>query len=326
MSGIEVYIRQTIAKTNTMPDPPAHKKLTGHTAPVYVVEFLTTKPYFVSGSFDQTLKLWDTATLEPFATFGGHTDLVLAVAIAPGDKLFASGSQDKTVKLWELPAEPPPDPNAPLKPTGELKGHAAQVYAVAFSPDGKLLVSASADKTVRLWDVAAQTEIRALPEQGGPVYSVAFSPDGKSLLTGGGDKTVRLYDVADGKELRQFEAPQDAVYSVAFSPDGKTAVAGGLDKTVSRWNVDDGATAGAFDGARGDVYRVQFNHDGGKLMAVTYAADLAIWNTADAKLLFQTELPGRTTYSGAWSPEGRQIAIAAEDGNVYLLNLPDSAQ
>ena len=69
-----------------MPDVPATKKLTGHTAPVYVVEYLKTKPLLVSGSFDNTLRLWDTATLKSVATWGGHTDLVLAVAIAAGDK------------------------------------------------------------------------------------------------------------------------------------------------------------------------------------------------------------------------------------------------
>ena len=84
----------------------------------------------------------------------------------------------------------------------------------------------------------------------------------------------------------------------------------------------DGAPSTEFAGARGDVYRVQYNRDGSQLMAVTYAADLAIWNAADGKLLYQTGLPGRTIFGGAWSPGGREIAVAAEDGNVYLIDVP----
>ena len=141
-------------------------KLSGHTDPVYAVAAVPGKPWIVTGSFDKTLKLWDAGTGKPIATLGGHTDLVLAIAVSPDGGMIASGSQDKTIKLWNVPAEPAKDPNEPLKPAKELKGHGSQVYGLAFSPDGKQLASCSADKTVRLWSVETGKETRKLPDQG----------------------------------------------------------------------------------------------------------------------------------------------------------------
>jgi WD40 repeat protein len=96
-----------------------------------------------SGSFDNTVKLWDSAVGALQQTLEGHSDAVYAVAFSPDGKLVASGSYDNTVKLWD-------SATGALQQT--LEGHSSLVYAVAFSPDGKLVASGSHDKTVKLWD------------------------------------------------------------------------------------------------------------------------------------------------------------------------------
>jgi WD40 repeat protein len=130
---------------------------------------------------------------------------------------------------------PHPLPSAQGPKPGTLQGHTAYVKCLAFSPDGKTLVSGSHDKTVRVWDVAAGKEVAVFTGHTNGVAAVAFSPDGRTVASASADGTVRVLDAATGSELERFQGHTGGVLDVAFFPDGKTLLSCGVDKTIRRW-------------------------------------------------------------------------------------------
>jgi WD40 repeat protein len=119
-----------------------------------------------------------------------------------------------------------------------FRGHTDSVGGIAFSPDGKNLVTSSADSSVRLWDVATGTEVRRFVGHPVNAFGAAFSPDGKYVVSSGRDGTARLWDVQTGREVRRFTGHASEVRTVVFSPDGKYILTSSFDGTARLWLTD----------------------------------------------------------------------------------------
>jgi tetratricopeptide (TPR) repeat protein len=180
----------------------------------------------VSGSGDETIRLWNLDGSAIGVPFAGHTDAVFSVAFSPDSQMIVSGSDDSTIRLWNL------DGSAIGVP---FAGHTSSVRSVAFSPDGQMIVSGSLDNTIRLWNLDGSAI--GVPFEGhtSSVRSVAFSPDGQMIVSGSNDETIRLWNL-DGSAIGvPFAGHTDAVFSVAFSPDGQMIVSGSSDTTIRLW-------------------------------------------------------------------------------------------
>ena len=298
----------------------------------------------LSGSNDQTLKLWDAATGKLLRTFDGHSMGVMSVAFSPDGGSVLSGSADNTVKLWNA---------ATGKLIRTFEGLSDWVQSVAFSPDGRSVLAGSLDDTVRLWDLATGDVlrtfkgssitfspdgsnvlsgsgntvklwelsngqlIRTFEGHSGFVVSVAFSPDGRTVLSGSLDGTLRLWEVATGHLIRIFEDHGGSVVSsVAFSPDGRSVLSGSKDKTMKVWDADTGKLVRTFEGHSGDVMSVAFSPDGGSVLSGSYDGRIKLWDRASGHLIRTFEWPSAKATSAAFSADGGSVLSGYDDSTV----------
>lgn len=181
-----------------LPRSPARHTLQSHREPVTCVAFHPVFSSLASGSEDCTIKIWDWELGEQERTIKGHTKAVLDVDFGGprGGTLLASCSSDLTIKLW--------DPSDDYKNIRTLPGHDHSVSAVRFIPSGaagapssgNLLVSASRDKTLRIWDVSTGYCLKTVRGHADWVRDVCPSPDGRFILSASTDQTARLWDVS----------------------------------------------------------------------------------------------------------------------------------
>lgn len=197
-------------------------------------------------------------------------------------------------------------------------GHADSVTAVAYSADGKLILTGSWDATAALWDVASGEELRRLVGHSTKISSVAFSPDGTRVLTGSWDCTARLWDTASGKELRRFEGPSREVNAVAFSPDGKRVLTGSSDGLAYLWEIESGQEVLRFVGHAGAIKSVAFSADGRQVLTGSDDQTARLWDAATGKII-----RGFTGNSGAinavaFAPRQKWLLAGAADGTLRL--------
>ena len=206
---------------------------------------------------------------------------------------------------------------ANLSDSSFIKGFGT-VFAVAFSPDGKLLATGSSDGVVRCCEVTSGKELLSCKGHSDWVRSVAFSPDGKTLASGSRDKTIKLWDCRSGECLQTWQGHSNWVHSVVFSPDGKTLASGSRDKTIKLWDCRSGECLQTWQGHSNWVHLVAFSPDGKTLASGSRDKTIKLWDCRSGECLQTWQGHSNWVHSVAFSPDGKTLASGSRDQTIKL--------
>ncbi|KAF9056726.1 WD40-repeat-containing domain protein [Rhodocollybia butyracea] len=314
-----------------------HPRYTGHTNNVHCVAFSPKGDHIASGSWDNTVCVWDACTgTIVTGPLHGHKNRVFCIAFSPNGEHIVSGSKDTTIRVWNV--------QKGTMFAGPLEGHSKPVWSVAFSPQGDRIVSGSDDKTVCVWDVvetsslvfrqanlhtstvlsvafssdggkissASKNTARVSDAQTGalvegpfkfqvpdPTYRVIFSPDGQLIGASGKDSVVRFFNLRSS-DLTQLEGHTDAVRALGFTLDGKWIVSGSDDTTVRVWDLETRSlAAGPFEGHQHIVYSVDFSPDRRRVVSGSYDSSIRVFETTPDDILMNA-LRGGSLGKDGW--------------------------
>lgn len=250
-------------------------------------------------------KLEDKVAKEVYS-FQGHLSGVGALAFSGDGGRLAGCGGDGTVKIWVVLAEGPPaapQPNAtptPLPLFADLKGHTKSVSSVAFSADGRFLVTGGGDTIVRVWDIGTnRAEIKALRGHQDWVSSVAFSPNGRLVISAGVDKSVKIWELSSDETAKPIGHSR-RLNTITVSGDGRLVASGSEDKTIKVWDALAGTELFTLDvasgGHDGEITSLAFDPTGKRLVSGGDDGKIIIWDIATKKPITTLNTEQRLPY------------------------------
>ena len=199
-----------------------------------------------------------------------HTNRVLAVAISKDGQTMISGSRDHTLKIWSWTSS-----NLELR--HDITEDYGTILALGITPNNQQIISVYGDNTVRVWDLEIGTLLTTLIRYTDLIWSIAISPDSKTLVCGSRDRTIQIIDLATGNLKQTFTKHKSAVWAVAISPDGNTLASGSSDNTIILWDLHTGEVKNTVTGHAKDILSLSFSADGQKLVSCSRDQKIIIW-------------------------------------------------
>jgi len=295
--------------------------LTGHTGSVTSVAYLP-DGRLVSGSDDDTVRIWDTRTGDEITPSLNAGDSVHSVAVSPTGKHLAAGTTKGHVCIWNL--------QYPLQPPLRMLEHSDLVKSVIFSADGCWVASASWDNRVCLCVAETGQLISVMSDHVEKVTSIAFSPGGDILASGSEDKTVRLWDCRSGEPSGARVLNHEVrVQTICFSVDGTKIFAGLQDSTIQCWEMGTQIVIAKLSGHSLEIKSIHFAGDGKLLVATVPSTGYNIqlwnlhWNVGDASSVM---LRGHSHFvrSATFSSDGQYLATSAQDNTIRIWDASDN--
>jgi WD40 repeat protein/serine/threonine protein kinase len=340
--------------------------LRGHLDPCLCVAFSTDGRRLASAGMDRTVRVWDATPLrgderqEKF-TFTQHDEAVWRVAVRPGGGQIASSGYRTPVNVWEpgtgtvaaqFKGHPFVTFDLSWQPDGPNVASAGfdgkqfavrvwdsrterdvfsinsdrELFAVAYSPDGRYLVTAGMSRAIQVWDAKSGRPLGTLGENPRDIRAVAFSREGRTLASASRDGTVCLWD---GTRLTEPQQPRLTLHgrvplqglSMAFSPDGSRLATAGEENTVKVWDVQSGRELKALRGHTADVHTVAFSRDGRWIASAGEDSTVKVWDARTGALVRSFRGHSALVGSVAFSPDSRTLYSGSRDHTVKAWDL-----
>ncbi|MDT3442754.1 protein kinase domain-containing protein [Pseudofrankia sp. BMG5.37] len=297
------------------------RTLEGHTSAVSSVCVSADGRLALSGSHDDTVRVWDLATGRCLHVLEGHTEDVNSVCVTADGRRALSGGDDRTVRVWDL---------ATGRRLRTFRGHTSTVNSVCVSADGRRALSGSDDRTVRVWKLATGRRLRTFSRRlrtfkghTGDVNSVCVSADGRLALSGGDDRTVRVRKLSTGRRLHILEGHTSLVYSVCVTADGRLALSGGDDRTVRVWDLATGHCLHTLKGHTGGVNSVCVTADGRLALSGSDDRTVRVWDLATGHCLRTLQEHTGNVQSVCVSADGHIALSSSYSRTVRVWELPN---
>ncbi len=272
---------------------------------------------FVAGaSKDKTARVWNPATGEVVYSLRGHTDFVARIVCSDDGGLFATASHDGTVRLWNVS-------DGTLRSV--LRGHTDDVHDVVFTHDGSHVVSVSSDRTLRRFDARTTLYSGLFVVEDGTPYAVRFRPDDARLAIASYDGRITIRDAASLAPLISWQAhpKEKSCHALAWTPDGKRLLSGSWEPVVRLFDAEDGREVASFAQQDG-TYHVAISPDGTRATSCA-GSRVVVYDLAGKKKLHDFEGHKKTVFSANFSPDGKRIASAADDGKIHVFDTETGA-
>jgi WD40 repeat protein len=244
-------------------------------------------------------------------------------------------SDSPPIQTYQPPANPEPQPKPSPQPSAQnlisyasridlgrtLLGHSMLINSVAITPDGQTLVSGSADKTVKIWNLASGSPIKTLTGHSSTVEAVAISPDGKTIVSGGYDSTIKVWNLASGSLLKKLKGHTGTIESLAIASDGQTLVSSSYDRTIKIWNLANGSLLRTLSGHSNIIYSIAISSDNRTIASASADGTIKIWDLASGSLLKTLTGHANSVDAVAISSDGQTIASASWDNTIKIWDL-----
>jgi serine/threonine protein kinase len=293
-----------------------------HRKPINAIELSSDGQFLISGDDGGTVALWNLAMPQPIATYCTH-HAIWAVAIDPSRKYIASGDKNRRIQVRRGDAvmtslrELHPD-------LSNLDSHSGFIYALSFSPDGKMLVSGGAEGQVRLWDIDLAQIVTTFKGHHQAVTAVKFLPPGQIIVSAGADGTVRFWDVTSHQLLKTVPTHTDKIHDLALGGGGKLIVTGSSDRTVKLRELG-ASQSQTLIGAADKVLSVAVTPTGDLIAAGSILGQICIWdrngNLAIDQIGHQSAIR-----SMAFTPDGHKLITASWDSTIKVWQIDRSSK